>query len=368
MSALESIINQKLKEFKSQKEDVSGLKRRLKELKDLIQTSDASGNDTYSMTKLQSEMTQIKQQIQRAEHVTEPEADYLMKVGYLLYKIETENPDVSNEMQHDKDFYGCSVTVEKHKGYAFKKYMADVENNPEFQEKLQHDIMYKNHNTVETCKRCASQDLIYMRDQTVCKQCGVVLCEYLSCSNEIKNNMTYEQQINDVVAVYSYNRMNHMNEWISKLQAREMTVIPTEVLDAIRLELKKARITQPSEITQKRVKELLKKLKMSKYYEHVPNITNVLTGVEVQKFPIHLEHKLRAMFEQIQEPFRMFCPKTRKNFLHYGYVLYKFCELLGEDSYLKHIPMLKSFEKLYVQDQIWKKICAHLRWEFIPSV
>lgn len=50
------------------------------------------------------------------------------------------------------------------------------------------------------------------------------------------------------------------------------------------------------------------------------------------------------------------------------YTLYKFCELLGEDDYLQYFPLLKSNEKLYAQDQIWKKICKDLRWEFIPSV
>lgn len=55
------------------------------------------------------------------------------------------------------------------------------------------------------------------------------------------------------------------------------------------------------------------------------------------------------------------CPARR-------YTLYKLCELLGEDKYLQFFPLLKSNEKLYKQDQIWKKICQDLRWEFIPSV
>ena len=35
---------------------------------------------------------------------------------------------------------------------------------------------------------------------------------------------------------------------------------------------------------------------------------------------------------------------------------------------VQFFPLLKSTEKLYAQDQIWKKICKDLRWEFIPSV
>lgn len=34
----------------------------------------------------------------------------------------------------------------------------------------------------------------------------------------------------------------------------------------------------------------------------------------------------------------------------------------------RFFPLLKSNDKLYAQDQIWKKICRDLQWEFIPSL
>ena len=74
------------------------------------------------------------------------------------------------------------------------------------------------------------------------------------------------------------------------------------------------------------------------------------------------------MFQQIQNPFDKHCPEERKNFLSYSYVLYKFCELLSEDEYLPCFPLLKSKEKLYQQDVIWKKICKELQWEFIATI
>ena len=60
--------------------------------------------------------------------------------------------------------------------------------------------------------------------------------------------------------------------------------------------------------------------------------------------------------------------KTRKNFLSYSYVIRKFLELLGEDKYISYFPLLKSREKLYQQDVIWKGICAKLKWAFYPSL
>mgnify|MGYP003338474332 CR=1 FL=1 len=48
--------------------------------------------------------------------------------------------------------------------------------------------------------------------------------------------------------------------------------------------------------------------------------------------------------------------------------MYKLCELLGEDSYLVHIPMLKDREKLIDQDDTWRKMCEELDWDFLPTV
>ena len=70
------------------------------------------------------------------------------------------------------------------------------------------------------------------------------------------------------------------------------------------------------------------------------------------------------MFMEIQEPFDRVCPKNRKNFFSYNYILYKFCELLGEKEHMSLFTLLKSREKLYQQDCIWKEICAITKWPF----
>ena len=81
-----------------------------------------------------------------------------------------------------------------------------------------------------------------------------------------------------------------------------------------------------------------------------------------------LEEKLCNMFKEIQGPFLRHCPKDRKNFLSYSYVLFKFFELLKLDEHLRFFPLLKSREKLAIQDQIFKCICEDLNWPFMPSL
>ncbi len=72
----------------------------------------------------------------------------------------------------------------------------------------------------------------------------------------------------------------------------------------------------------------------------------------------------------IQVPFEKHCPKNRKNFLSYSYTLFKMAQVIGEDHMLTtfYLPLLKSRDKLAVQDTIWKGICKELNWEFIPTV
>ena len=170
------------------------------------------------------------------------------------------------------------------------------------------------------------------------------------------------------VSYYAYKRINHFNEWLAQFQAKETTEIPQEVYDAILVELKKERIMDFRTLKASKVKEILKKLKFNKYYEHIPHIINRLNGQTAPVMSREIEEKLRYMFKEIQPSFQEHCPKGRSNFLSYSYVLYKFCELLELDEYLPCFPLLKNRDKLYVQDKIWQKICSDLSWEFIKSI
>ena len=117
-----------------------------------------------------------------------------------------------------------------------------------------------------------------------------------------------------------------------------------------------------------KIRNILKKNKINKYYEHIPYILNRITGKSSPQLTPELEDKLREMFRQIQGPFLKHSPKNRKNFLSYSYVLHKFLEILGEDKYIMYFPLLKSRQKLHQQEQIWEKICEDLNWQFIKSI
>jgi len=240
----------------------------------------------------------------------------------------------------------------------YKKYLKEVEDG--------YDYAPKDRDVHETpCKQCGtmySRTFDEAASEEICRECGAV--EYI-LGDEV--GFKEEQEIEKHI-IYSYKRENYFNEWISQFQAKESTTVPEDVIAKLRTEFRKQKVRDLPEITHEKVKALLKKLNYAKYYEHVPYIATIVSGITPPTMPQALEDKLRLMFHAIQAPFEKHKPLNRKNFLSYSFVLYKMSELLGEDQYLPCFPLLKSREKLYVQDQIWKKICDELRWEFVPTV
>ena len=213
------------------------------------------------------------------------------------------------------------------------------------------------------CKHCKCKvDYDPIESVLLCRNCGNT--EYIIVTNDNIYDKDHPKEIN----YFSYKRINHFNEWLTQFQAKENTNIPSEIYKRVSDEIKKYSNLKSSNIKYSHIRDILKKLGYNKYYEHIPNILNVLTGKMPPTIDSNTEELLRSMFKEIQPAFSKHCPKERKNFLSYSYVLYKFCELLELDELLPHFNLLKSREKLQQQDFIWEKMCGELKWEYIPSI
>ena len=216
---------------------------------------------------------------------------------------------------------------------------------------------------IEICRVCNNSMICYQHDAImICNNCG-----YQELLLVEQNRPILKQNTKDT-SHFSYKRINHFREWCNQVQGKESTDIPDEIFEKILNEIKKEKILDTKTITYSKMREILKRLRINKYYEHINYIINRINGIPTPQFSPELEDKLCNMFRNIQVPFLKHCPKDRKNFLSYSYVLYKFFQILGLDEYLKYFPLLKSREKLYVQDQIWKKICEELNYDIIPSL
>jgi hypothetical protein len=164
------------------------------------------------------------------------------------------------------------------------------------------------------------------------------------------------------------------------VQAKEKVRIPNRVIRAVKNEF---RINRKSlhHVNRARVREYLRKLdkmhqysanpiRFSQYYEHAPLIVEKITGVPPPWLTPEQESKMRWIFCTL-EPAYDAVPKHvrngRTNFLHYSYVIYKLCELLGYTEILPNLTLLKSKQRLRQHDLIWESMMKYLKIDYHPT-
>jgi predicted nucleic acid-binding Zn-ribbon protein len=89
------------------------------------------------------------------------------------------------------------------------------------------------------CMECAAE-MVFSSNEALftCPKCGYQ--EFVLVDSD---KPSYKDPPREV-SYYAYKRINHFNEWLAQIQAKESTDIPQEVFDAIMAELKKERITE----------------------------------------------------------------------------------------------------------------------------
>ena len=274
------------------------------------------------------------------QNISKKETTSKNKILNTFFKIDTGEEQTANNVTKESSI--------------FQKYLSNIDES--FL-----DINMYIHPT-DICQYCFKGELISMEDE------GVLICNtcFRNIPYLIENEKPSYKEPPKEVCFYAYKKINHFKEILAQFQGKETTQIPIDVIEFLKLQIKKERISL-EKMTYYKTKELLKKLGFNKYYEHINFIKDKL-GIKPPIISQELEETLCNFFIEIQYPYAKHCPDYRVNFLHYYYVLFKLFELLGERHYLPEIPMLKDREKLIEQDTIWKKICEELNWEYITTI
>ena len=217
----------------------------------------------------------------------------------------------------------------------------------------------------ENCRFCNKGELIAQEDE------GVLICNNRECGRFVRHIVDSSKPSNkdppNEVSYTAYIRLNHFKEILAQFQAKETTQIPDEIIEMIRNRIKKERITDLSTLDYNKMREILRKLGLNKYFEHIQYINSIF-GIKPPVMDSDLHETLCVLFIEIQRPWALHCPPTRTNFFNYTYTLYQLCVLLDQTQYLPYIPMMKDREKQLEQDMIWKKVCFDLDWEYFPTV
>ena len=309
--------------------------------------------DHYGVRTLEREISEVEN----------ARVEFLLKASpYIKRYYCPEEKSTSISLKHGMNAF-VETCMEDRRGELYAEYMAYVENDikPEFIDKLERETAGQ-----FVCTEC-QENLIFdeVNSATLCPRCGLSV-DTLDTSSK---GLTYDQeQTSTSIVNFAYKRSNHLAEHLACFQGKETTTIPDDVISSIRTELKKQRIVDSKKVTASKVKEILKKLKLQKYYEHTQLITYNLNGIKPPRIDETTEEQFKALFNDIQHAFNQVCPKNRKNFLSYSYVLRKLSELLNRDDLIPFFPLLKSREKLHQQDMIWKDICNTLKYQYIASI
>jgi hypothetical protein len=90
-----------------------------------------------------------------------------------------------------------------------------------------------------------------------------------------------------------------------------------------------------------------------------------ILGANIAEFTNQEEETLILLFKSIQNPYLLF-RGNRKNSLNYFYLLRQLWRQAGITRYQYLIPILKENNKVRESDEIYKKICEKLGWNFTP--
>ncbi len=358
LDSLHQGIVQTLKESKTMQET---LRTECLNLKMEIETLHLKNEiqDVVKANQLQTRVREIQEELEHAHPVQE----YYLKNMDLLddyYRKQDTSTTMASLQPKDANtfmrFFNGGIPTDSgpSRKQMFDEYVQRMKlsNGPEVVQLL-----------TEHCIQCnVAREEISSEGILVCPKCGSE--EYSLVVSDFPSFRDPPKERNN----YAYKKINHLNEILNQFQAKESTIIPEDVMNEVILEIRKRRINNIADLTEEDIRQILKKLNRSKYYEHRAHILSRLNGNPPPTITPEIEEKIRAMFQDIQAPFLLYCPNDRTNFLSYSYILYKFFELLELDEYKVYFPLLKSRDRLIAHDQIWKKICDYLNWEFIRSV
>jgi len=378
-TTLDAIHHQKVQNMMEQKDNIKDMKDELDNLRRKIREATTD----MEIWRLERDAEALEKRMKTIEDGSDL-MDYYLRSGDILYNYY----DIQDQIQKGTQNFSANkakpgsilaileeVAQDEEQDDAYRTSIAGSTNKGLQRNQLLNDYLQLEdpsmaRNTADEyddpwtlCERCGNEMIMCLNEANLtCSKCGHQ--EFILVDSD---KPSYKDPPREV-SYYAYKKINHFNEWLAQFQAKESTEIPADIYDTILVQLKKERITNMSSLKPTKLREILRKMKCSKYYEHIPHIINRLNGQNAPFMSREDEEKLRHMFREIQPSFKKHCPKGRRNFLSYGYVLYKFCELLEMDEYLACFPLLKNRDKLYLQDKTWQRICQDQKWAYIRTV
>jgi hypothetical protein len=207
------------------------------------------------------------------------------------------------------------------------------------------------------CKKC-NLELLIVYDQSIvaCPKCGESLEIF------IESDVPSQREAFTEKPKYPYKRIGHCIEKLNQFLCKGNANVPVFVFSILEEEIEKHGMTK-EDVTLRFLKKMLKKHRLSDYYENIMFIYSKITTtppLSITREEYELVLELFKAAEEVYE--KIYKPKNRNNFLTYTFVLNRIFLKIDRKDIAAHFPLLKNPIKMKEQENIWKKICIALEW------
>ena len=251
---------------------------------------------TIIIDELKLELRQLKKnEIDRIMDIKDEIKDYKLKIkrlksqknDYLLenskyvfqYFEQKKNISTGGGNQNTNvlnSFFKVKGTTEESSDITSGQYNQSKAFYQNYWKNVNNDILNINDFVVaaDICEVCNQGELIPQDEE------GILICNNEKCgcyvSYIVDSSKPANKEPPSEVSYTAYIRLNHFKEILSQFQAKETTQIPDEVIQAIKDRIKKERIKNYKEINYDKMREILRKLGLNKYFEHIQYINSTL--------------------------------------------------------------------------------------------
>lgn len=212
------------------------------------------------------------------------------------------------------------------------------------------------------CKICNMDKIIIYNESILsCPQCGD--CDDIF----IESDMPSQRETFAEKPKYPYKKLGHCIEKLNQFLCKGTANVPPEIFVILNEEIEKHNMNKNT-VTVKFLESMLKKHRLSEYYENIMYIYSKITGKPPQHISRSEYELVLKMFGEVEEVYESkYKPAIRNNFLKYTFVLNKIFLTIDRPEIAIHFKLLKSPDKLKLQERVWQKICADLGWKYHSS-
>jgi len=254
-----------LNEFSKDENKISDYKSEMLNLKNQLRVEDETLNIEQKLD-IQDKILELKENIKEKHY---RKKDYFLDNSKYIFdyfenkkniSTGTNSQPITNKSNAVNNFFKIKednkINVIQKDSNTVLKYLANV--SDEFLDI--NNFVYQ----TDICQFCHKGELIPLEEE------GILICNICSRSIPylIENEKPSYKEPPKEVCFYAYKRINHFKEILAQFQGKETTQIPQDVIENIKLQIKKERI-ELAQITNAKTKEILKKLGYNKYYENI---------------------------------------------------------------------------------------------------